>query len=155
MLDDENSERLSLRLPLGLKQEWKEKARKRKFSSIWTYIKDLVENDVEDNEFTPESLKKIEKLSAENQLLREKLDILTEKIISIEELMTTKTIMRKMINKKIQNQILNFIGPGKKTSEIAIELQQDEIITLGTLDSLEGLGKIRYEPRQGLWKLIE
>lgn len=39
------TERLSLRLPKGTKKEWKEKAKQKKFSYVWTYLKHLVDDD--------------------------------------------------------------------------------------------------------------
>lgn len=158
MSDEDNgngSERLSLRLPPGLKEQWKNKARKRNFSSIWKYLKYLVENDIKENEITPRTVEIIEKLYAENHILSQKLEILTEKMNVLHELMATKTLIQKMLSETEQQKILEFAAPGKKLSEIAEFIEKDEITTLGILDTLEGMGKIKLETDKGLWIINE
>lgn len=149
--NNENTERLSLRLPARLKQEWKEKARRRNAGSLWKYLRDLVENDITDNELPPKSVELLEKLNAENHFLREKMELLVEKLNALQELLTTKTLIQKIISESETQKILTFAGPGKKLSEIAIFIEKEEIITLGILDTLEGMGKIHYNTENGTW----
>lgn len=149
--NDEDTERLSLRLPPGEKKAWKEKSRERNFGSLWKYLKYLVDNDIKGNEVPPRTVEIIEKLYAENHILIQKLEILTEKMNNLQELMATKTLIQKMLSEMEQQKIVEFIEPGKKLSEISEYLKKDEITTLGILDTLEGMGKIRLETDKGLW----
>lgn len=154
--NDDDSERFYLRLPKGLKKEWKKKSKKRGFSSTWKYLKDLVENDIEENELPPKTVDIIQKLYAENHLLYEKFQTLTEKISKLQEIMVTKTLIQKTLSDLEKQKILKFAAaPGKKLSEIAEEIEKDEITTLGILDTLEGMGKIKLEADNGLWNAIE
>lgn len=154
--DNGDTERLSLRLPPGLKKEWKTKASDRDFGSIWKYLKYLVENDVKENELPPRTVQTIEKLYAENHLLHEKLGLLIDKIGKLEELLATKTLIQRSLSELEKRKILEFAAaPGRKLSEIAEKIEKDEITTLGILDTLEGMGKIRLETENGLWSTIE
>lgn len=149
--DEKKTERLALRLPIGLKQEWKEKAQRRNFGAPWKYIQYLIDNDINDNELPPKSVELLEKLNAENQFLREKMELLVEKISALQELLTTKTLIQKIISEAETQKILKFTRAGKKLSEIALYLEKEEIITLGILDTLEGMGKIHYKTDNGEW----
>lgn len=158
MLEQENgddTERLSLRLPKGLKEDWKKKAKDKNFSYVWTYLKYLVDNDVGDDEFSSENKKILENLIVENRLLKEKVDLLLEKMIVLEKMTMNKAIMTRLISDRHQEKILNLLGPGMKLSEIAGRLELDEITVLGTLDVLESKGKIRLNLESGAWERIE
>lgn len=150
--DENETERLSLRLPIGLKQKWKDKARKRNYKVVWKYINHLIDSDIQSDEMPPRALEMLEKLRAENQFLHDKISLLIAKISSMEELLTTKTLIQRTLSEKEKQKILMAAAaPGKKLSEIADHIKKDEIETLGILDTLEGMGKIHLEIETGLW----
>ncbi|NHI95017.1 MAG: hypothetical protein EAX96_21180 [Candidatus Lokiarchaeota archaeon] len=152
----EDDERLHLRLPKGMKKEWKKKAKKKGHSSLWKYIKYLVENDIEDNEVTPEAMKRLNDLSIDNQVMNANMNLLIEKIAILENLMRTKTIMKELISEKLTKEILDYLqfGP-RRLSDVAAHLNQDEILTIGMLDTMEGLGKVRRNAAEGVWEIVE
>lgn len=148
-------ERLYLTLPIGTKEGWKKKSKNRKFGALWKYIRFLIENDIKDNELPPKSVELLEKLYAENQVLRDKMELLVDKIGKLEEIMTTKTLIKKILSEKEQQKILEYAAPGKKLSEIANYIEKEEIVTLAILDSLEGMGKIKLNTENSMWISIE
>lgn len=153
--NEDDTERLSLRLPKGLKEDWKKKAKDRNFSYVWTYLKFLVDNDITGQEFSPENQKVLENLIAENRLLKEKVDLLLEKMVVLEKITMNKAILTKLISDRHQEKVMNALGPGKKLGEIAAILEIDEITILGALDVLESKGKVRLNIDNGTWERIE